>query len=530
MSEPGAGATRALRQAHERHQRRRSTGVAALSTAAVVGLLVWLVPQTSGWESVQQSFFSPDAFRDVFPELLGPFWYDVQIFLWCAPCIVAVGLLMAMARGVRTPALYPVRLFATVYIDVVRGVPVILWITLLGFGVPAILQTREWYGKGIVWGSVALIVAYSAYVAEVFRAGIESVHESQRAAARSLGLTSGQAMRAVVLPQAVRRVVPPLMNDMVSLQKDVALISVLGPVEALRRASIEVARTFNFTPVRRRRRAVPLRVDPADPAHRSPAAARARPHVDDGDPVKLQLQAVVKDFGDHRVLDGIDLDVGAGQVIALIGASGSGKSTLLRCVNLLEPIDDGRILLDGDDISAPGRDADPVRRRIGLVFQSFNLFPHLTVVENVGLAPRKVRGLSHAEARTLALGLLDRLGLAGKADDYPDRLSGGQQQRVAIARSLAMGPEVMLLDEITSALDPELVGEVLDVVRDLRLEGMTMLLATHEMSFAREISDRVCFLDDGRIVEEGPPAQVLGDPVHERTRRFLQRVIEAGRM
>ncbi len=246
--------------------------------------------------------------------------------------------------------------------------------------------------------------------------------------------------------------------------------------------------------------------------------------------MKLQLQSVVKEFGAHRVLDRIDLDVDTGEVVALIGASGSGKSTLLRCVNLLEHVDDGRILLDGEDISEPGLDADPIRRRIGMVFQSFNLFPHLTVAENIALAPRKVQGRSKAEAEATAVELLARLGLADKAREYPDRLSGGQQQRVAIARSLALHPEVMLLDEITSALDPELVGEVLDVVRGLRRAGMTMLFATHEMSFAREISDRVCFLEDGRIVESGPPEKIFEAPAEERTRRFLQRVIEAGRM
>jgi polar amino acid transport system ATP-binding protein len=246
--------------------------------------------------------------------------------------------------------------------------------------------------------------------------------------------------------------------------------------------------------------------------------------------MKVQLQSVVKDFGSHRVLDRIDLDVDAGEVVALIGASGSGKSTLLRCVNLLEHSDDGRILLDGQDISEPGLDPDPIRRRIGMVFQSFNLFPHLTVAENIALALRKVQGRTKARAEATAVELLARLGLADKAREYPDRLSGGQQQRVAIARSLALNPEVMLLDEITSALDPELVGEVLDVVRGLRRDGMTMLFATHEMSFAREISDRVCFLDGGRIVEMGTPETIFEAPTEDRTRRFLQRVIEAGRM
>ena len=246
--------------------------------------------------------------------------------------------------------------------------------------------------------------------------------------------------------------------------------------------------------------------------------------------MKLQLVDVLKRFGPRTVLDRLSLDVAESHVICLIGASVSGKSTLLRCVNLLEPIDDGMILLDGDDISEPGRDPDPVRRRIGIVFQSFNLFPHMTVDENIGLAPRKVRGLDKSSARATTFALLDRLGLADKAHEYPDRLSGGQQQRVAIARALAMQPDVMLLDEITSALDPELVGEVLDVVRDLKRDGMTMLIATHEMSFAREIADEVCFLHEGRILEQGPPDELLGRPRNERTRQFLQRVTEAGRM
>jgi polar amino acid transport system ATP-binding protein len=245
---------------------------------------------------------------------------------------------------------------------------------------------------------------------------------------------------------------------------------------------------------------------------------------------KLLIDGVCKRFGDRTVLSDLTLAVAESEVICLIGASGSGKSTLLRCCNLLEPIDDGAILLDGDDISEPGRDPDPVRRRIGMVFQGFNLFPHMTVAENIALAPRKVLGLGTPEARAEAVRLLDRLALADKADDYPDRLSGGQQQRVAIARSLAMNPEVMLLDEITSALDPELVGEVLDVVRDLKTDGMTMLLATHEMGFAREIADRVCFLHEGRILEDAAPAELFARPREDRTRQFLQRVTDAGRM
>jgi len=245
---------------------------------------------------------------------------------------------------------------------------------------------------------------------------------------------------------------------------------------------------------------------------------------------KISLRGVRKAFGETVVLDGIDLDVDAGDVITLIGASGSGKSTLLRCVNLLEPLDDGEILLDGIDIAEPGLDPDPIRRRIGMVFQSFNLFPHMSVTDNVAVGPRKVLGTSKSNAREDAGVMLERLGLSDRADAYPDQLSGGQQQRVAIARSLAMQPDLMLLDDITSALDPELVGEVLDVVRGLRDQGMTMLIATHEMAFAREISDRVCFLHRGTILESGPPDQMFESPTETRTHEFLQRVIDAGRM
>jgi polar amino acid transport system ATP-binding protein len=244
----------------------------------------------------------------------------------------------------------------------------------------------------------------------------------------------------------------------------------------------------------------------------------------------VELHGVRKSFGDHEVLRGIDLAVEEHEVVCLIGASGSGKSTLLRCVNLLEELDDGRILVGGQDVTAPGVDADRVRRGIGIVFQAYNLFPHMTVLRNVTLAPREVLKLPRAEAEAQALELLGRFGLAARRDDYPDRLSGGQQQRVAIVRALAMRPRLMLLDEVTSALDPELVGEVLNVIRELAAAGMTMLIATHEMSFAREIANRVCFLDDGVILEQGPPAQIFAAPQEPRTRQFLQRIVEAGRL
>jgi polar amino acid transport system ATP-binding protein len=244
----------------------------------------------------------------------------------------------------------------------------------------------------------------------------------------------------------------------------------------------------------------------------------------------LRVEGLHKSFGRLEVLRGIDLVVGQHDVVALIGSSGSGKSTLLRCINLIEPIDEGRIVVQGEEITADGVDVDRIRRRIGIVFQAFNLFPHMSVLGNVTLAPRKVLRQSRSEAEAMATQLLERFGLADKRLEYPDRLSGGQQQRVAIVRALAMQPDLLLLDEVTSALDPELVAEVLNVIRDLAAGGMTMLIATHEMGFARDIASRVCFLDAGRILEVGPPAEIFSEPREERTRQFLQRVIDAGRL
>jgi polar amino acid transport system ATP-binding protein len=249
-----------------------------------------------------------------------------------------------------------------------------------------------------------------------------------------------------------------------------------------------------------------------------------------GDGHFLELRGVEKRFGDNLVLRGIDLDVGEHQVVSLIGGSGCGKSTLLRCVNALEPIDGGTISVEGRLISGPGVDVDRHRRDVGIVFQSFNLFPHMSVLQNITLAPRQVLRLSRRDAEARADALLERVGLLGKRQDYPDSLSGGQQQRVAIVRALAMQPKLLLLDEITSALDPELVAEVLAIVRELAHEGMTMLLATHEMSFCREVSSLVCFLDDGLIAEQGPPEQIFTEPTHPRTQAFLKRIIAAGRL
>jgi len=244
----------------------------------------------------------------------------------------------------------------------------------------------------------------------------------------------------------------------------------------------------------------------------------------------IEVADVHKSFGANEVLRGISLSVAAHEVICLIGASGSGKSTLLRCINLLEPISSGRICLLGQDVTVPGVDANAVRRQVGIVFQSYNLFPHMTVLRNVTLAPAKALRMPKAQAEDAAAELLARFGLADKRDEYPDRLSGGQQQRVAIVRALAMQPQIMLLDEVTSALDPELVAEVLDVIRELASGGMTMIIATHEMGFARDIADRVCFLEEGTIIEDAPPAELFTDPKDDRTRRFLRRIVEAGRL
>ncbi len=244
----------------------------------------------------------------------------------------------------------------------------------------------------------------------------------------------------------------------------------------------------------------------------------------------LEISAVEKRFGKNLVLQGVDLNVDEHEVVCVIGASGSGKSTLLRCINGLEAVDSGTITVDNRPVLQDDFALNRLRREVGIVFQNFNLFPHMTVLRNVALGPREVLGLPRAEARERATRLLDRIGLADKAGEYPDRLSGGQQQRVAIARALAMQPKLMLLDEITSALDPELVAEVLEIVRELATEGMTMLLATHEMSFARDIATEVCFLDEGSILEQGPPEQIFTEPANPRTAAFLKRIIAAGRL
>ncbi len=454
----------------------------------------------------------------------------MKIFLIAEVFILVFALAIAVLRGLPGPVFFPVRALAVIYVDLFRGVPTILVIYILGFGVPALALPGVPIDP-LFWGVVSLVLVYSAYVSEVYRAGIESVHPSQAAAARSLGLTHGQALRYVVIPQAVRRVIPPLLNDFIGLQKDTALVGLLGVVEAFRQSQIEVAASFNYTPVHRDRDHLHRAHDSDGPVHRLARRPRQAPAAGGEARVSaLEIDGLRKSFGKTEVLRGIDLALAEHEVVCLIGASGSGKSTLLRCINLLEPIDSGRILVRGEEVTGRGVDVNVVRRGIGIVFQSFNLFPHMTVLDNVTLGPRKAAGLSKADAEARADALLLRFGLVEKRDDYPDRLSGGQQQRVAIVRALAMQPGLLLLDEVTSALDPELVAEVLSVIRELAEEGMTMLIATHEMSFARDVAHRVCFLDAGVLLEEGTPEQIFGAPREPRTQQFLQRIVDAGRL
>ncbi len=349
-------------------------------------------------------------------------------------------------------------------------------------------------------------------MAEVYRAGLEAVPRGQMEAARSLGMSHATAMRHVIVPQAVRKVIPPLLNDFIALTKDTALVSALGFLEVVQVGRDVQSETFNSSALTAGALALPVADDPAGPARRLadrrpggqvPALATVSAVAEP----MIRLKGVRKSFGRLEVLRGIDLDVAPGEVVCIIGPSGSGKSTLLRCINLLEPPDGGQIFLEGRKLSEV-RSADDfnyVRRRVGMVFQQFNLFPHKSALENVSLAQRAVLDRSGEEARAKSESLLNRVGLAEKLNEYPDRLSGGQQQRVAIARALAMDPHVMLFDEVTSALDPELIKEVLDVMRELAAEGMTMLVVTHEMGFAREVANQVVFMDEGRIVEEGSP-------------------------
>ncbi|MBB2894136.1 His/Glu/Gln/Arg/opine family amino acid ABC transporter permease subunit [Flexivirga oryzae] len=512
------------RAAYRTRQRRRSFVIGAISTIVVVAVVLVVLVTSPGWQRFHSTFFDPHEAVQSFPVVLRGLWLNVRVMVVCGLAIAVWSLLLAVLRTLRGPVFFPLRAFAVVYVDVFRGLPLLLVVFLLGFGVPA-LQLTGLPNSPLFWGGCALTLSYSAYVAEVLRAGIESVHPSQRAAARSLGLSYRATLRFVVLPQAVRRVMPALMNDLISLEKDSALLAVIGVVDALREAQIREAVNFNFTAYVVAWPAVHLPDDPDGPFHRLVRATARLPGSGWTAVSLLSLKGVRKSFGAHLVLADVSLEVQEGACVVLIGASGSGKSTLLRCINLLEVVDDGVVELDGQDITDPRVDGDEVRSRMGMVFQSYNLFPHLSVLQNITLAPVRVHGVPRAQALERAHDVLQRVGLADKANARPDDLSGGQQQRVAIARAMVNAPRLLLLDEVTSALDPELVGEVLDLLQGLREEGMTMVLNTHEMGFARSVADEVCFLSDGVILERGPAEEVLGAPQQERTQRFLSRLL-----
>jgi polar amino acid transport system permease protein len=473
---------------------------------------------------------------------------------------VALGTVLALMRLSTNPA---TRTVSSLYLFIFRGTPllvqILFWYNLASFAPHISLGIPFGGATWVSWNTnsvisplsaacIALGTNMAAYMCEIIRAGILSVDEGQIEASLALGMTRRRAMRRIVLPQAMRVIIPPTGNMAIALLKDTSLVSVISMTELLYSVQLIYANTFQVIPLlivasiwylvlttvfsvlqvfleRRFGRGSSRNAPPSIGSQLRGNVSRLR-HF--GNPVH-------KSYGDTHVLKGVDIDVAAGEVVCLIGPSGSGKTTLLRCVNHLEVPSAGHVVLDGELIgqytqrgrlvALPARELAAQRQAVGMVFQHFNLFAHKTAVDNIVEAPSQVKGTPRAQARAQAAELLRRVGLADKSDAYPRQLSGGQQQRVAIARALAMQPKLMLFDEPTSALDPEIVGEVLDVMRSLADDGMTMLVATHEMSFARDVADRVVFMDGGVVVEQGPPAQLLTAPTHERTKRFLSRLL-----
>src|SRR6202042_242348 len=533
------------RRSHLLSSGRGAVAVSTASTIVVLAAIVALFFLAPGSAAVRHTFFNPEY---MWKSLIGDpragyysvgeaLWLNIRMFLAAEVLILILALVIAVIRQSDSPVMFPLRIVSTIYVDVFRGVPLILVIFAIGFGVPALNLTFVSTQSAPVYGVAALVLSYSAYVSEVYRAGLNSVHQSQVARPVAYGVAALRDLAAGGAqhhPAAAERLHQPAEGH--------------RPGRHPRRNRGQQGRRdlqryrVQLLQLRGGGHPVPHPHHPAGPVHRPPDRPGPAPPAGRGGPVTgepreepaataaVQIEGLRKSFGANLVLDGIDLSVASHEVICLIGASGSGKSTLLRCINLLEPIDAGRILLWGQDVTQPGIDQNWVRRNVGIVFQAFNLFPHMTVLRNVTLAPVKALGAPRREADLEARALLERFGLLDKQADYPDRLSGGQQQRVAIVRALAMRPRLMLLDEVTSALDPELVAEVLDVIRELAASGMTMLIATHEMGFARDIANRVCFLSGGQIVEQGPPAELFTSPQDERTQRFLRRITDAGRL
>ena len=480
--------------------------------------------------AVARTFFYLPLIRQSFGLILDAFWLNIFIFVIAEILVLIWGLVVAIARLIPGPAGQPIRLIATVYTDIFRGLPAIICIYLVGFGLPLTGLPLLGNWPPAWYAILALTLTYGAYVAEVYRAGIESVHWSQVAAARSLGLSFFQTLRFVVVPQAVRRIIPPLLNDFISLQKDTALVNVIGAIDAFNQAKIVASNHFNLSSVTTVAFLFVLITIPqarfVDRLHRARPAPDARRLM-----ALVEIKDVHKRYGAFEVLQG--------HQPRRRGAPGRLPDRPLGLRQVHPAALHQRPRADPGRRDPPARRPGqrPRRRRRRAAPRRRHRVPELQPVPAHDRAGEHHPGpdpgpaaCQRQEAEERAMTLLARIGLDAKAKEYPDRLSGGQQQRVAIVRALAMEPMVLLLDEITSALDPELVAEVLNIVRDLARDGMTILMATHEMGFAKEVSSKVCFLEGGVVHEEGPPERIFVDPTSERTRGFLKRIIEAGRL
>jgi ectoine/hydroxyectoine ABC transporter permease protein EhuD len=486
--------------------------------------------------------FSLVDIREFMPILLLGTVTTIELTFISIAIAMVLGLLIAIVRTVRfRPLSWP----ATFFVDLMRGTPLLLQIFYIYYVLPLAGIELDSFTAGVI----ALSLNYAAYLSEVFRSGIEAVPGGQREAAWSLGLPGRETMTRIVLPQAIRIVIPAAGNYFIALFKDSALVSVIALNELMRAGQLLAATTYKhfeiFTLVaiiylaisypaawlvqwteatfkigrpRRRRRRQHSVVAAAAPAESGAASDEPGREV-------VRIEGLGKWYGAYQALKDVDLSVALGERIVICGPSGSGKSTLIRCINRLERSGTGSIVVDGVTLDDTPGNVDTIRREVGMVFQSFNLFPHLTVLENCTLAPMIVRKLPRAQAEAEALALLQRVRVQDQADKFPGQLSGGQQQRVAIARALCMKPRLMLFDEPTSALDPEVVSEVLDVMFDLASEGMTMICVTHEMGFARKIADRVVFINEGQILEQADPETFFTAPKHERTQAFLSQML-----
>ena len=502
----------------------------------------------SFFEIISRSFFDWQAMAAVLPNMILVGLKNTLILAVASTVLgIAIGMILAVMGIARTAWL---RVPARVYTDVFRGLPAIVTILLIGQGFARL--GRQIFGPSpYPLGILALSLIAGAYIGEIFRSGIQSVERGQLEAARALGMTYPKGMRLIVIPQGVRRVLPALVNQFIGNIKDSSLVYFLGLLaserELFRVGQDQAVVAGNLSPLmlaglfyllitvplthlvnaidRRLRTGRRLAAPVSGLAEVGEVAAADAPrvaaHRQKG--ARLEVSGLDMAYGQYRVLRGVDLTVAAGTITCIIGPSGSGKSTLLRCLNRLAEPQGGDIRLDGSSVLRTK--PDRLRRRVGMVFQQFNLFPDHTALGNVTLALRKVKGIGGAKARDIALRRLAEVGLANRVDHRPISLSGGQQQRVAIARALALEPELMLFDEVTSALDPELVKGVLNLMANLGRSGMTMVVVTHEMNFARRVADQVVFMDEGRVIEAGPPEAIFGNPQSPRLKRFLSEVL-----